>query len=96
MIVIIGTVAVIGAAIAIMNKQNIGKDIKHEPIAVHDQQKLPKVKAVDLHKDILRQIASGKDTIAGISPSDAEKELERRSGNEPEMDKHPANVKKLP
>lgn len=96
MILIIGAVAVIGSAIAILNKKNVNANVKKEPVIMQQNKRKTNVKASDLHKDILRQIASGKDTIAGISPSDAEKELERRSGNEPEMDKKPANVKTLP
>ena len=94
-ILVIGVVTAIGAVIAISNKKNISTNSVNI-VTMQQKSKSTNVKAIDLHKDILRQIASGKDTVAGISPLDAEQELERRSGNEPEIDNKPANVKNLP
>ncbi|MBQ7524658.1 MAG: hypothetical protein IJT08_03565 [Alphaproteobacteria bacterium] len=82
--VCLGIVAMRGGCFG--DKSNIGE--------VRTERK--NVVAGDLHKDILRLIASGKEVVCGISPQDAEKELESRSGNEPELDKKPADAKKLP
>lgn len=52
--------------------------------------------AVDLHKGILRAIAEGKVSVGGISPEDAEKELQERTGKELAIDAKPAVVQELP
>ena len=94
-------VAVLGTGVAILKKEKANTDnakpaseaIVETKVSEKDK---PKIKASELHKDILRQIASGKETICKISPSDAEQELERRSGTDLEIDKKPADVTALP
>lgn len=94
-------VVVVGAGIAVLKKEKMNThDSKATSevivnVNVNEKNK-KKIKASDLHKDILRQIASGTEAICEISPSDAEKELEKRAGTELEMDQKPADVKKLP
>ncbi len=98
---LVAAVVVIGAAITILKKEKANTNgakpgseaILEQNVDVKNKQK---VKASELHKDILRQIASGTEPICEISPSDAEKELANRAGNDLEMDKKPADVKKLP
>lgn len=89
-------IAVVGAGIAILTKDKTSTDTAKSETETLIKTKRSKVKESELHKDILRQIASGTGVICEISPSDAERELERRAGNEPEIDRKPANVKKLP
>ena len=94
-------VAVLGTGIAILKKEkantNDAKPASEAIVEINMSKKnKQKVNASELHKDILRQIASGKETICEISPSDAEKELEKRAGSDLEIDKKPANVKTLP
>lgn len=96
---LVGSIAVIGVAIAFYSSRT---GDKHHPKTEDKIVEKPVYKNKDignpkkLHKDILRQIASGKDTVYGISPDMAEKELERRAGDEPEIDKSRADVRKLP
>lgn len=90
-------VAVIGIAVVFWNKRN-GDSLTSKTEMTTDISKKVgmKVKPQELHKDILRQIAYGKEPVCGITPEDAERELERRTGNEIEIDKRPSDVKKLP
>ena len=96
---LVGSTVVIGGAIAFYSFRPGGADrvtqedtIVENPVSKDKDSGNPK----KLHKDILRQIASGKKTVYGISPDMAEKELESRAGDEPEIDKSSADVKKLP
>lgn len=84
--------AVVGIGVAILCGEHCTN--KQHEAAVETQK--AKVQASDLHKDILRLIASGKEAVCGISPEEAEKELGERAGNELETDSKPADVKKLP
>lgn len=98
---LVAAIVVIGAGVAILKKEKANtNDAKPVSEAIIEQnvneKNKQKVKISELHKDILRQIASGKETICGILPSEAEKELENRAGNDLEIDKKSADVKKLP
>ena len=98
---LLATIVIIGACVAILKKEqantNDAKPVSEAIIEkdINEKNK-QKVKASELHKDILRQIASGTETVCEISPSDAEKELEKRAGIDLEMDQKPADIKKLP
>lgn len=107
--VLVAIVVGIGVAILFGERCDKGKEQKTEsPVesttesAVENivekavEPKKVRVNAKELHKDILRMIAAEKEPICGISQEDAEKELEKRSGNEPEIDSKPVDIKKLP
>ncbi len=53
-------------------------------------------KIEEIHSDILRLIITKNEMIYKITPEMALKELENRSGKELEIDKSPADVKRLP
>ena len=84
--------AVVGIGIAILYGEH--QNNKNEPSLIESKNNV--VQITDLHKDILRLIISGKETVYNITPKNAETELENRLGQDVKVDKEPANVKKLP
>lgn len=87
--------SVVGIGVAILWGEHCGKGTKTALENIIDTKKT-KIKAEELHKDILRLIAAEKEPVCGITQEDAEKEMSRRAGNEPESDSKAADVKKLP